>query len=451
MDTVDVPAAARRTTTRWSLPTTLTVGSGRQSSVAPSPTTRSTRSSDVLAAWTGLSHRRCNRAHRHVAPAATVETEPQPVTAQWTGRAVDHRQRQSSARARRSRAPASAPRSTSAARPCARDSRDRPRSRSWRRSCAQRRTACGRSPAGQLVPAPSRPPRRRHLAATSDVKAIGRSPRRALASRSITPRSALTNGARSVLLITSRSAVVTPGPPLRGTLSPPATSITKICRSTSAAAEDRGEVVAAALHQRQLHRRVGGLELLDGVEVGGDVVADRGVRARAGLDAADALVGQHRHAAQRFGVLGGEDVVGDDDDADGAGELPAQRGDERGLAASDRPADADAQRPGAGCAVRPQACRRAGRRGDRACGRRPGGGAGRGCDQEANSLTSQVAWCSARMSASTLVCAGRSLGAQAAGACGGGCCQLVEPRRQPRGQSIDVERVEARAGALPPW
>ena len=42
----------------------------------------------------------------------------------------------------------------------------------------------------------------------------------------ITPRSAPTSGARSILLITSRSDCVMPGPPLRGTLSPPATSTT---------------------------------------------------------------------------------------------------------------------------------------------------------------------------------------------------------------------------------
>ena len=51
--------------------------------------------------------------------------------------------------------------------------------------------------------------------------------------RAITERSAPTRGARSTLLITSRSDRVTPGPPFRGTLSPPATSTTKICRSTS--------------------------------------------------------------------------------------------------------------------------------------------------------------------------------------------------------------------------
>src|SRR6185437_11035194 len=68
---------------------------------------------------------------------------------------------------------------------------------------------------------------------TRDKNTVGEEPRRAAASRAITSRLAPTSGARSVLLMTSRSALVTPGPPLRGTLSPPATSTTKICRSTS--------------------------------------------------------------------------------------------------------------------------------------------------------------------------------------------------------------------------
>ena len=73
----------------------------------------------------------------------------------------------------------------------------------------------------------------------------------------------------------------------------------------------------------------------------------------------------------------------------------AQRGDERGLAAADRAADADAQRSGAGRAEGPR----------RVVGQAvvmavrvavaPDGAVGRGCGQEAKSLTSQVAWCSA--------------------------------------------------------
>jgi len=54
-----------------------------------------------------------------------------------------------------------------------------------------------------------------------------------LASLAITAKSAPTNGARSILLITKRSDLVMPGPPLRGILSPAATSITKIVMSTN--------------------------------------------------------------------------------------------------------------------------------------------------------------------------------------------------------------------------
>src|SRR5699024_8231236 len=46
---------------------------------------------------------------------------------------------------------------------------------------------------------------------------VGPAPRIRRASRSITARSAPTWGARSILLITSRSLCVIPGPPLRGT------------------------------------------------------------------------------------------------------------------------------------------------------------------------------------------------------------------------------------------
>jgi hypothetical protein len=58
------------------------------------------------------------------------------------------------------------------------------------------------------------------------LKTNGRSPRILRLSRSITSSEAPTIGARSVLLITSRSDRVIPGPPLRGILSPAATSMT---------------------------------------------------------------------------------------------------------------------------------------------------------------------------------------------------------------------------------
>ena len=66
----------------------------------------------------------------------------------------------------------------------------------------------------------------------SEISRVGFPPRTAAESRRMTSRSAPTIGARSVLLTTSRSAAVTPGPPLRGTLSPPATSMTNTCTST---------------------------------------------------------------------------------------------------------------------------------------------------------------------------------------------------------------------------
>ncbi len=58
------------------------------------------------------------------------------------------------------------------------------------------------------------------------VKTKGLLPRIFLASLSMMPKSAPTKGARSILLITNKSDLVIPGPPLRGILSPAATSIT---------------------------------------------------------------------------------------------------------------------------------------------------------------------------------------------------------------------------------
>src|SRR5262249_57866863 len=58
------------------------------------------------------------------------------------------------------------------------------------------------------------------------VNTNGRSPRILRASRSMTSSEAPTIGAKSILLITSRSDLVIPGPPLRGILSPAATSMT---------------------------------------------------------------------------------------------------------------------------------------------------------------------------------------------------------------------------------
>ena len=77
------------------------------------------------------------------------------------------------------------------------------------------------------------------------------------------------------------------------------------------AAELRRQIVAAALHEQQLgvkrrHQAIERLEIL------ADIVADRGVRAAAGLDGGNPLGRQRVVTNQELGVLPGEDVVGDD-------------------------------------------------------------------------------------------------------------------------------------------
>src|SRR5262249_3787347 len=109
------------------------------------------------------------------------------------------------------------------------------------------------------------------------------------------------------------------------------------------AAELRGEVVAPALEQEELGPRIE-LELLERVEVVADVFADRGVRAPAGLDGADERARKGFIALQEPRVLAGEDVVRDDAEAHAVAKLLAHGQDERGLAAPDRPADADRER-----------------------------------------------------------------------------------------------------------
>ena len=87
------------------------------------------------------------------------------------------------------------------------------------------------------------------------------------------------------------------------------------------------------------------VHLGDRGEIDRGVLADRGVRAAAGLDAADALRRQRAAAGEEFGVLAGVDVVGDRDDLEAVAHALAQTIHQRGLARTDRPADADAQRP----------------------------------------------------------------------------------------------------------
>ena len=85
------------------------------------------------------------------------------------------------------------------------------------------------------------------------------------------------------------------------------------------------------------------LQVVDRGEVHRGVLADRGVRAAAGLDADDALGRQRLGADQELGVLAGVDVVGDHGELIALAQRLAQGVEQGGLAGADRAADADAQ------------------------------------------------------------------------------------------------------------
>src|SRR5262249_25396319 len=108
--------------------------------------------------------------------------------------------------------------------------------------------------------------------------------------------------------------------------------------------EGGGEIVAARLDQDQVERGKFLPHLGDGGEVDRGILADRRVRAAAGLHPGDALGRERARAHQVFGVPLGVDVVGDGGDLVGAAPALAQRVHQRRLARADRAADADPQR-----------------------------------------------------------------------------------------------------------
>ena len=79
-------------------------------------------------------------------------------------------------------------------------------------------------------------------------------------------------------------------------------------------------------------------------EIDRRVLADRGVRATAGLDAQDPLRRKRAGLDQNAGVLLGVDVVGDGGDIELVAQALAKLLHERRLAGADRAADADAER-----------------------------------------------------------------------------------------------------------
>ena len=101
--------------------------------------------------------------------------------------------------------------------------------------------------------------------------------------------------------------------------------------------------VAAAFHEQQLgperfHQR------LERHEVRADVIANGGVRATTSLDGPDAFGGQRLVAHQELCIFLREDVVCHDAELIAVSKTAAEREKQRGLSASDRPADTNSER-----------------------------------------------------------------------------------------------------------
>ena len=175
------------------------------------------------------------------------------------------------------------------------------------------------------------------------VKTKGRKPRMRRASRSMTSRLAPTSGARSILLMTSRSERVIPGAAFARDLVAGG-DVNDIDRQIGEfGREGRGEVVAPRLDQYQVETRKYSVHLGDGGEIDRGVLADRRVRTAPGLDAADPLRRQRSTAGQEFGVLAGIDDVRDGGDLVAAPHLFAQPIHQRGFARADWAANPETQ------------------------------------------------------------------------------------------------------------
>ena len=172
----------------------------------------------------------------------------------------------------------------------------------------------------------------------------GRSPRIRLASVSIFSSDAPTCGARSILLMTRRSDRVMPGPPFRGDLVA-GRDVDDVNREVGEfGREGGGEIVAAGFDQHHVEIGKFRAHVGDRGEIHRGVLADRGVRAAAGLDAGDAIRRQRSRAHQKFGVPFGVDVVGDGGDVVALAHRLAEQIHQRGFSRSDGATDADAKR-----------------------------------------------------------------------------------------------------------
>lgn len=116
------------------------------------------------------------------------------------------------------------------------------------------------------------------------------------------------------------------------------------------AAEAGGEVIAAGFEEEEVGV-MEAVQFFEGEEVGGDILADGGVRAAAGFDGSDTVRGEGLMADEEFAVFAGEDVVGDGGEAEAVAEGEAELEHEGGFAGADGATDADGEGAGGEVAV----------------------------------------------------------------------------------------------------
>src|SRR5262245_17430010 len=123
-------------------------------------------------------------------------------------------------------------------------------------------------------------------------------------------------------------------------------------------AEAGREIVAAALDEHQLQLRKPAIQLIQRLETDRRVLANRRVRASAGLDADDAIGGERLAAGEELHVLLREDVVGHDRELIVVAHGLAQTVEQGGLAGSYGAADADTNgfAHGVGCQLPVTSC-----------------------------------------------------------------------------------------------
>jgi len=105
-----------------------------------------------------------------------------------------------------------------------------------------------------------------------------------------------------------------------------------------------GEVVAAGLDEEQFGMEAL-VEIFEGEEVGGDVLADGCMGTTAGFDGGNAFVGKGVVADEKLAVFLGEDVIGHGAEAQAIAQGEAELEHEGGFAAANGSADADGEGP----------------------------------------------------------------------------------------------------------